>query len=704
MAQYKCTVCGYVYDEEKEGKPFSELEKCPVCGQPSEVFVKVEEETDNEPSSAAGELSYDSSYTRNDPSERYMKEIHDMAVTGKSIHAAMSTKMPLPSWDSILFKGSQLDPAPLNDGDPVSTRTVIGKNAAKPMVLESPVFISHMSFGALSAEIKTALARGASFAKTAIAGGEGGILPAEYENAYKYIFEYVPNKYSVTDENLAKVDAIEIKIGQGTKPGMGGHLPGEKVTEDIAALRGRPVGQDIQSPSKFPEINSREDLKAMVDMLRGRSGGRPIGIKIAAGNIEADLEWVVYSCADFVTIDGRGGATGSSPLFLRESSSVPTVYALSRARRFLDSKGSDIQLIITGGLRVSSDFAKAIAMGADAVAIASAALIAAACQQYRICGTGRCPVGIATQDPQLRARLDIDAAAKRVGNFLNVSTSELKMFSRVCGVSDVHGLSIANLMTLDKEIAGYTGIPHAGEATVTAVSTDIQNTDHMKEEKTMAKYKCKICGHEFEVAPGQEAKCPLCMASGDNLELIEADKASSNPYAGTQTEKNLQAAFAGESQARNKYTYFASVAKKEGFEQIAAIFLHTADNEKEHAKMWFKELKGIGSTTDNLAAAADGENFEWTDMYEDFAKTAEAEGFADLAAKFRAVGAIEKHHEERYRALLANIEAQEVFKKSSVKVWECRNCGHIVVGTEAPEVCPVCNHPQSYFEINAANY
>jgi len=175
-------------------------------------------------------------------------------------------------------------------------------------------------------------------------------------------------------------------------------------------------------------------------------------------------------------------------------------------------------------------------------------------------------------------------------------------------------------------------------------------------------------------------------------------------YQGTQTEKNLQAAFAGESQARNKYTYFSSVAKKEGFEQISEIFLKTADNEKEHAKMWFKELEGIGSTAKNLEEAANGENFEWTDMYEDFAKTAEKEGFPELAEKFRQVGLIEKRHEERYRALLKNIETAEVFKKSQVKVWECRNCGHVVVGTAAPEKCPVCNHPQSYFEISAENY
>ena len=178
----------------------------------------------------------------------------------------------------------------------------------------------------------------------------------------------------------------------------------------------------------------------------------------------------------------------------------------------------------------------------------------------------------------------------------------------------------------------------------------------------------------------------------------------SSKYAGTQTEKNLMAAFSGESEARNKYTYFASKAKKEGFEQIAALFLKTAENEKEHAKLWFKELNGIGSTAENLLAAAQGENYEWTDMYEGFAKTAEEEGFPELAARFRLVGEIEKHHEERYRALLHNVEAQKVFAKSEVKVWECRNCGHIVVGTKAPDVCPTCNHPQSYFEVHAENY
>ena len=219
----------------------------------------------------------------------------------------------------------------------------------------------------------------------------------------------------------------------------------------------------------------------------------------------------------------------------------------------------------------------------------------------------------------------------------------------------------------------------------------------------MKTYKCLVCNQVFTVQDGEEAVCPLCKAKGDKLQLIE-ESPKATKYAGTETEKNLEAAFAGESQARNKYTYFASVAKKQGFEQISALFLKTADNEKEHAKLWFKELQGIGDTAQNLKAAADGENYEWTDMYEGFAQTAEKEGFPELAAKFRMVGEIEKHHEERYRALLKNVETAQVFEKSDVKVWECRNCGHIVVGMKAPEVCPVCNHPQSYFEVNCANY
>lgn len=465
MATYRCSVCGYIFSEEKEGKAFSQLDTCPVCGQPADRFELLETETPKEEAAKeerkASGLAYDSAFLRHDAAERYMEEIHRMAVEGTTIHAAMSTKQKMPGWDDILILGAQLNPMPLEDDAPVNTLTVIGKNAKRPMLLSGPVYISHMSFGALSREIKVALAKGSAMAKTAMCSGEGGILPEEKQAAYRYIFEYVPNRYSVTRENLRSADAIEIKIGQGTKPGMGGHLPGEKVTDEIAAIRGKEKGKDIQSPSKFPGIESKEDLRGLVDELRRESDGRPIGIKIAAGHIERDLEFCVYAGADFVTIDGRGGATGSSPYFLREASSVPTIYALHRARKYLDSVRSDMELVITGGLRVSSDFAKAIAMGADAVAIASSALIAAACQQYRICGSGMCPVGVATQDPALRERLKVDAAAARVANFLNCSLEELKTFARITGHENVHDLSLFDLCTISREISEFTDIVHA---------------------------------------------------------------------------------------------------------------------------------------------------------------------------------------------------------------------------------------------------
>ncbi len=221
-----------------------------------------------------------------------------------------------------------------------------------------------------------------------------------------------------------------------------------------------------------------------------------------------------------------------------------------------------------------------------------------------------------------------------------------------------------------------------------------------KEEKEMTMYRCPVCGMIFESEYGTEPICPICRLRGERLTGVK----KSDPYEGTQTKKNLEAAFAGESQARNKYTYFASTAKKEGYEQIAELFLRTAENEKEHAKLWFKELMGIGDTKENLSSAAEGESEEWSDMYAGFAETADAEGFHDLAEKFRGVAAIEKRHEDRYRALLHNLDTKTVFEKSGISVWECRNCGHIAVGVKAPESCPVCAHPQAFFELNSENY
>ena len=445
MAQYTCGVCGYTYDEASD-LPFSELAAswtCPVCSAAKQHFTGI---TPAEDSGYAG--------------TRVIDEIHYMAATGRSITEPMETLMPVPSFDEIFLLGAQLARPPLDDDAFVNVQTVIGKHAKQPMVLETPVFVSHMSFGALSREAKIALAKGSAAAKTAMCSGEGGILPEEKAAAYRYIFEYVPNLYSVTDQNLSDADAIEIKIGQGTKPGMGGHLPGAKVTEEIARIRGKPVGKDVISPSRFSGINTPADLQCLIEELRSRSGGRPIGVKIAAGHLEEDLAFIAAAAPDFVTIDGRGGATGSSPKFLKDASSVPTVYALARAAKFLRSHAPEIDLVITGGFRTSRDVVKALALGADAVAVASAALMALGCDRYRVCHKGTCPAGIATQDPELRANFSIENGARGVANYFAVVTEELRSFGRVTGHADIHDLLVSDLVTTSSEISSHTDIPH----------------------------------------------------------------------------------------------------------------------------------------------------------------------------------------------------------------------------------------------------
>jgi len=393
--KYECGVCGFIYDETTEEKKWEALPDdwcCPICSADGLFFREMAEEADEPapapaepeaetkaPDEAGDDLGYPAGFERrNDEVEQYMDIIHEMAKTGAPVIEAMRSRSPRVKWEDILILGGQLDKMMLEEDAEVSTTTVIGSSARKPLEIEHPVYITHMSYGALSREFKLALSRGSAEVKTAMCSGEGGILPESMDAAYKYIFEYVPNLYSVTDENLRSADAIEIKIGQGTKPGMGGHLPGRKVTEEIAAIRGRKPGEDIISPSRFAGIDTKEDLRDLVDDLRSRSGGRPVGIKIAAGHIEKDLAIVDFAGADFVTIDGRNGATGASPKLIKDATTMPTIFALHRARKFMDETGMKIELVITGGMRVSSDFAKALAMGADAVAIGTAAMMAAA--------------------------------------------------------------------------------------------------------------------------------------------------------------------------------------------------------------------------------------------------------------------------------------------------------------------------------------
>jgi glutamate synthase domain-containing protein 2 len=470
MARYICSVCEYVHDEEKTGQKWDDLPDdwvCPVCESPKSYFATTDEDEpapephdDKVQKETAAPAPIDLQKTMAE-AEPYFADIQEIARSSQTVDEPMRTKEPVISWDEILIKGAQLARMPLNHEEPVNTKTVIGPRAATPLVIETPIYISHMSFGALSKEAKTALAKGSAALKTLICSGEGGILPEEFNAAYRYIFEYVPNQYSVTEDNLKKVDAIEIKIGQSAKPGLGGHLPGKKVTSEIARIRGFKEGEDIISPSHFKDIRSREDLKSRVDWLKETSGGKPIGIKMAAGDLEADLKFAVYAGPDFITIDGRAGATGSAPKFVKASTSIPTLFAIYRARKYLDDNAAtDISLTITGGLRISSDFAKALALGADAVAISTAALIAIGCQQYRVCNTGKCPMGIATQDPALRARLDVENAARGLENFLRVSTEEIKDFARLTGNDDVHKLSINDLCTTNSEISNHTEIEH----------------------------------------------------------------------------------------------------------------------------------------------------------------------------------------------------------------------------------------------------
>ncbi len=460
MRRLECGVCGFVYDEEAEGVLWEDLPDdwvCPVCGASKGEFAELAAAAEPAPVALGDYLG---AWQRSaDDVERHMADIHRMAVSGESIVEPMRTRDAAIVWDDILIVGAQLARMPLNRDEAVNTRTTIGPRAKRPLLIETPIYVTHMSFGALSKEAQTALAMGAAAVGTAIGSGEGGVLPDTQRLAHRFIFEYVPNRYSVTDEMLRRADAIEIKIGQSAKPGMGGLLPGSKVTADIAAVRGFPMGRDIHSPARFTDITTRKELRDEVSMLRERSGGCPIGIKLAAGHIEEDLEFALYARPDFVTLDGRPGGTGAAPKYIKMATSIPTPYALYRARTYLDKAGAkEVSLVITGGFRVSPDMAKALALGADAIAVGTAAMMACGCQQYRVCNTGKCPVGIATQDPELRARLDVDASAKRVANYLRVCTAELRDFARLTGHADVHDLGIGDLCSYKGEVAEYMGI------------------------------------------------------------------------------------------------------------------------------------------------------------------------------------------------------------------------------------------------------
>ncbi len=397
-----------------------------------------------------------------DDVESHYETLAGFARYGTGAVEAMRTTRPVPNFDQIQFRPAQLATLPHLDEEPISLGVTLGAKSNHPITLSLPLLISHMSFGALSKEAKVALAKAGAKAGIASCSGEGGMLPEEREHAATYILEMASGYFGWNEDNIRKADAIEIKIGQAAKAGAGGLLPGNKVTPEIAAVRGIEPGQTAHSPARFPDIETPQDLARRVAEIRAINDRRPVGIKIAASHVEEDLEHALASEPDWITIDGRPGATGAAPVHLKDHVGIPTVYAVDRARRFFDRyRIRDTDLIVTGGLRTPADFAKAIAMGADAVAIATSALISIGCQQYRACHTGNCPVGIATQRADLRARFDVDTAAQGATNFFNVVRDQFSDYCRILGKRDIHTLSIDDLVTTDSEISNHTGVEHA---------------------------------------------------------------------------------------------------------------------------------------------------------------------------------------------------------------------------------------------------
>ncbi len=352
----------------------------------------------------------------------------------------------LPQWDDIQFKTAQLATRPLLDDAPVDTAVIIGPNAKKPLQLDIPVFVSDMSFGALSAEAKLALSKGAELAGTGICSGEGGMLPEEQEANSRYFYELASGMFGWSMEKAAKCQAFHFKLGQGAKTGTGGHLPGHKVTPEIASVRGLEPGQDAVSPSTFVNLKTPADFREFAQQVREATGGIPIGVKMSAQHIEADLDAALEVGVDYIILDGRGGGTGAAPVLFRDNISVPTIPALAKAKQHLDrADRADITLIITGGLRVHSDFAKAMAMGADAIAVSNSALQAIGCLGMRACHTNNCPVGIATQREDLRARLIVDEAAVRLQNFFEATVELMCVMARACGHNHLQSFCLSDL-------------------------------------------------------------------------------------------------------------------------------------------------------------------------------------------------------------------------------------------------------------------
>jgi glutamate synthase domain-containing protein 2/CDGSH-type Zn-finger protein len=405
------------------------------------------------------------------PEEPHVELIHELARNGlgKVGHhgpmAAMGVpREKLPKWDDIQIMVAQMARKPLMENAEVGSDLVIGQNAAKPLRLDIPLFVSDMSFGALSEEAKIALAKGAELAGTGICSGEGGMLPEEQAANSRYFYELASAKFGYDEKLLRSVQAFHFKGGQGAKTGTGGHLPAAKNIGRIAEVRGIPAGQPAISPPTFADLDSSDDFRRFADRVRELTGGIPIGFKLSANHIEKDIDFALEASADYIILDGRGGGTGAAPLLFRDHISVPTIPALARARQHLDrcGVGHDVTLIITGGLRVPSDFIKALALGADGIALANSAMQAIGCIGARICNSNNCPAGIATQKPELRARLDIEQSSERLNNFLRASVDLMKVMARACGHRHLNHFNRDDLATLDWSMARLSGIRFSG--------------------------------------------------------------------------------------------------------------------------------------------------------------------------------------------------------------------------------------------------
>ena len=402
-----------------------------------------------------------------EPYTGYIKDLAQNGLKNHGHHGPSSSmgvdRNTLPKWEDIQFLPAQLASRPLLDEEDVQTKVVIGPNAKKPVVLDIPVFISDMSFGALSREAKISLAVGAEMVGTGICSGEGGMLPQEQEANSKYFYELASGKFGFSWDKVKKAQAFHFKGGQGAKTGTGGHLPGNKVTKEIAEVRGLKQGETAISPAAFPDMVSPEDFKDFADEVREKTGGIPIGFKLAASHIEADIDFALKVGVDYIILDGRGGGTGSAPNILKNNINIPTIPALARARKYLDKVGANgVTLVITGGLRIADDFAKAMMMGADAIAVSNSAIQAIGCLGMRACSTNNCPVGIATQKEGLRERILVQSSAKQLANFFEASNDLIKVIARSCGHDDIKKFNNNDLSTLSYEMHQLTGISYAG--------------------------------------------------------------------------------------------------------------------------------------------------------------------------------------------------------------------------------------------------